>query len=227
MTGGRGLFNIDRDYSQYGEQPLILDYFEKHPGAPRFCVDVGAFDGITGSNSRALFLNGWSGVVVEPDPRTFARLTSLYASRPDIVCLRRALSDRLGIRRMQFCKGPPGTPREDEWQYAQVNTFSRQFAATYVSDHNYEYRSALVRVTTLTRALRSARAPLDIGFMSIDCEGEDLAVIQSLDLTRYRPWLICVECNDDSRDIYAAPLASAGYRFLASTVANSMFASVA
>jgi FkbM family methyltransferase len=212
------------DYSQYGEQALIMDYFEKYPNSSRYCVDVGAFDGVTGSNSRALFLSGWNGLVVEPDPRTFARVSSLYEDRPDVFCLRRALSDRFGIRWMQFCKGPRGTPREIEWQYAQVNTFSRLFAKSYVADHNYQYRTSLVRVTTLTRALRWARAPLDIGFMSIDCEGEDLAVLKGLDLTTYRPRLICVECNDETRKIYAGPLEASGYEFYGSTPANSLFA---
>jgi hypothetical protein len=77
-----------RDFSQNGEQPIILDFFDSHPGARHYCVDAGAFDGVTGSNSRALFLQGWSGVLVEPDPRTFARLASLYADRPDVRCVR-------------------------------------------------------------------------------------------------------------------------------------------
>jgi FkbM family methyltransferase len=215
--------NIDQDFSQYGEQSLILDYFDKHPGSPRYCVDVGAFDGVTGSNSRALFLSGWSGLVIEPDPRTFARVSSLYANTPNIACLRRALSNRPGIRWMQFCKGPRGTPREIEWQYAQVNTFSRSWAAFNASGHDYQYRTSLVRVTTLTRALRWARAPRDIGFMSIDCEGEDLAVIMSLDLKVYRPQLICVECDDESRDSYTRHLAASGYELHAATPANSLF----
>ena len=214
---------VEFDYSQYGEQSIILAYFEMHPQPPRYCVDAGAFDGVTGSNSRALILQGWGGVVIEPDPRTFARLQSLYEDRTDVFCLQRALSDRVGLRRMQFCKGPPGTRREDEWQYAQVNTFSRRFAASYVADHNYRYRASLVLVTTLTRALKRAGAPREIGFMSIDCEMEDLAVIKGLDFACYRPHLLCVECDDASRKLYAGPLASCGYQYHAHTAANTLF----
>ena len=150
---------LSRDFSQYGEQPLILAYLATHPEAPPYCVDAGAYDGVIGSNSRALFLRDWSGIVIEPDPRSFARLRSLYEDRSDITCLRRALSARSGVRRMQFCKGPPGTNPEDEWKYAQVNTFSVPFAHSYVVDYNYEYRAAFVLVTTLTRALRRVAAP--------------------------------------------------------------------
>ena len=48
------MFEADRDFSQYGEQQLILTYVRGHPDLPRFSVDAGAFDGVTGSNTRAL-----------------------------------------------------------------------------------------------------------------------------------------------------------------------------
>jgi hypothetical protein len=40
-------------------------------GFNEYCVDAGAYDGVVGSNSRARFLNGWRGVVIEPNPRAF------------------------------------------------------------------------------------------------------------------------------------------------------------
>jgi FkbM family methyltransferase len=213
----------NRDFSQHGEQPLLLSYVEDHPDLPRYCVDAGAFDGITGSNSRALLLLGWRGLLIEPDYRTFAHLQKLYADRPDVQCLRFALSHRRGFRRMQLCMGPPGTAPEIAWHYAQVNTFHRPFAESYVAAHNYEYTQAWVRVTTLTQALRNARAPREIGFISIDCEGEDLAVLNGLDFSRYRPHLLCVECDDQSRPRFSDYLRDKGYKYFANTVANTLF----
>jgi hypothetical protein len=37
------------------------------------------------------------------------RLQQLYANRADIKKLRRAISDLIGFRQMQFCEGPRGT----------------------------------------------------------------------------------------------------------------------
>lgn len=213
----------DRDFSQYGEQPLVLSYLQSHPDVPHYCVDAGAFDGVTGSNSRALLLQGWSGLLIEPDPRTFAVLSRLYAERPDVHCLRRALSRRPGLQRMQLCLGPPGTPAEIAWHYAQVNTFHRPFAKTYVDEHNYEYRPIWVRVTTLNRALRRAAAPGEIGFLSVDCEGEDMAVLDGLDFAHYRPHLISVECDDKTRPNFVNYLSAKGYSYYANTVANTLF----
>jgi FkbM family methyltransferase len=214
---------VEQDFSQHGEQPLILAWLAQYGEVPRYCVDAGAFDGITGSNTRALLLLGWSGLLIEPDPRTFAQLRKVYADRPDVRCLRRALSHRSGLRRMQLCQGPPGTPPETAWHYAQVNTFHRPFAETYVRDHRYQYTSIWVRVTTLTKALHRAGAPKEIGFLSVDCEGEDLAVLSGLDLSQFRPHLLSVECDDNTRPTFSTYLGSRGYKYYASTVSNSLF----
>lgn len=213
-----------RDFSQYGEQSIILDFLDNHPGAPHYCVDVGAFDGVTGSNSRALFLRGWSGVLIEPDPRTFAQLASLYAERPNVRCVRKAISDRTGLARMHFTDGPPGTSPEHQWHYAQVNTFRRRFADEYIKNHNYIYRTSWVSVTRLSRVLRRVEAPGNIGFMSIDCEGEDLKILKDLDFRRWRPQLLCIEADDASRGQFRDVLEPQGYRYHAHTVANTFFA---
>src|SRR5687768_7977670 len=60
------------DYSQHGEQHIILDYFGNDGG---ILLDIGANDGITFSNSRALLECGWYGVLVEPSEKTFAELS--------------------------------------------------------------------------------------------------------------------------------------------------------
>lgn len=213
-----------RDFSQYGEQTLILDYFDLHPAAPRYCVDVGAYDGFIGSNSRALLLRGWRGLLVEPDPRSFARLTALYADRPDVTCLRCAVADWVGVAQMRFSKGPAQTAATDEWKYAQVNSLSPTFAERYVSEYGYEYVSGPVSVTTLTRTLKWANAPRDIGFMSIDCEAVDSAIVSSFNFARYRPHLVCVEFTETSIEALAKIFGRWGYHFHAQTTSNALFA---
>jgi hypothetical protein len=61
-----------RDYSQFGEQAAILQAADKGLDNPspedRRFLDIGAWDPITFSNTRALFELGWSGVIIEPAP---------------------------------------------------------------------------------------------------------------------------------------------------------------
>jgi FkbM family methyltransferase len=58
-------------YSQNYEEQIILDYFGDAFG--RF-YDIGAWDGKTFSNTRALLEKGWTGVMVEPSPAAFVGL---------------------------------------------------------------------------------------------------------------------------------------------------------
>ena len=55
---------------------------------------------------------------------------------------------------------------------------------------------------TLSNILREVGAPKEVGFLSIDCEGEDINVLRELDLENFRPLLICVEADDNNLHTY-------------------------
>jgi FkbM family methyltransferase len=68
----------EHDHSQSGEQAIILEQIiGLRPGC-RF-LDIGAGDGETFSNTRALAHLGWPGVTVEPAAWAFDRLVARYA----------------------------------------------------------------------------------------------------------------------------------------------------
>jgi hypothetical protein len=69
-------------------------------------------------------------------------------------------------------------------------------------------------------------SPTDLGLLSIDCEGEDLKVLQGFDFTRYHPRLLCVECDDASRHIYQDYL-QGRYTYYGHTKGNTFFARIA
>jgi len=58
-------------YSQNNEEQIILKYFGSTTGR---LLEIGAYDGISFSNSYQLLLNGWEGVMVEASPTVFAKL---------------------------------------------------------------------------------------------------------------------------------------------------------
>lgn len=101
-------------YSQNDEERVIVGLIEAMglelgPGGandsalPRVVLDVGAFDGVTFSNSRALLERrnvfgepSWSGLLVEPCPGPAGRAARLYVDRPDVHVLIGALVARWG-----------------------------------------------------------------------------------------------------------------------------------
>lgn len=58
-----------KDYSQNGEQQVILETFEALGIREGHLVDLGAGDGYTMSNSRALLERGWTGQLYDGDPK--------------------------------------------------------------------------------------------------------------------------------------------------------------
>lgn len=57
------------DYSQNGEQAVILETFDVLGITKGHLVDLGAGDGVTMSNSRALLTRGWTGDLYDGDPK--------------------------------------------------------------------------------------------------------------------------------------------------------------
>ena len=65
-----------KDYSQLGEHKVVDDLLKQRRNG--FFFEVGALDGITYSNTLGLeLLRNWTGILVEPDPRSFAKLLTL------------------------------------------------------------------------------------------------------------------------------------------------------
>ncbi len=58
-----------KDYSQNGEQAHILHYLDTIGLKTGHLVDLGAGDGYTMSNSRALLEMGWTGALYDGDPK--------------------------------------------------------------------------------------------------------------------------------------------------------------
>lgn len=116
-----------QDFSQRGEQAAILEAVKAVPldGPPKF-LDVGAADGVTLSNTHALFLLGWSGVVVDASPYAIAALVENYrqhaGQRIEIVDM--AVGDP-GLRRFHLTRDMVSTlnpANHDLWKDAAAFT---------------------------------------------------------------------------------------------------------
>src|SRR4051812_46949192 len=67
------------DPSQAGEVTALRRIVR--PDWPRALVDVGANDGRTVSNTYTFVRDGWTAVLLEPNPATFERLKRTHAGR--------------------------------------------------------------------------------------------------------------------------------------------------
>jgi hypothetical protein len=70
-----------RGFSNFDEEQILRQYIDAllpHTHAPRTAVDLGAGDGVKGSNTFALFSAGWRGLGVECDTWRARKLAKTY-----------------------------------------------------------------------------------------------------------------------------------------------------
>lgn len=74
--------------SQAGEDGVLEKLFEILPVQNNWCVEFGAWDGKTLSNTWNLINNcGWYGALIEADQKRFLTLQSSYKSNNRVICL--------------------------------------------------------------------------------------------------------------------------------------------
>jgi hypothetical protein len=67
--------------SECGEDGILAHIFEKIGEGNKYCVEVGAHDGIRFSNTFALIRDrNWSALLIESDPTAYQKLESAYRS---------------------------------------------------------------------------------------------------------------------------------------------------
>jgi len=163
-------------YSQNAEEAIILHYFAGQTGV---FLDLGAYDGVHISNTRALAERGWAGFAVEPSPVHFERLEKNCRGFP-IQLFNVAIDKEDGF--VIFYDSPDGLSgtliSRDTGKWCEL--------ASYVP----------VEVTCVTIAkLLSLINCEKIDMISCDIEGLDLTAMAELPFEKLGTRLVVVEWN--------------------------------
>lgn len=171
-----------KNYSQNNEQEVILKYFEGQTGQ---FLDIGANDGVTFSNVRALAELGWKGVFVEPSPKAFERLRTNYDGLKGFYFYNFAIADHNGKVFLQ--ESGPLVSQDD---VALVSTIHQKEMKRFIGATKYE----TVEVPCLRWKTFLNRISIkDFDFITIDVEGSEMDILPELDLTNTT--MICIEFN--------------------------------
>lgn len=163
-------------YSQNAEDVLL--YRALRDVSHGTYIDVGANDPVGDSVTKAFYDRGWRGINIEP-------VTSLYEllvkQRPEDLNIQAAAGAAASKKTLYEI---PGTG---------LSTLDASIAVHH-RHQGFTIKETRVQVRTLRSIL--ARAPRSvIHFLKIDVEGWERAVLQGMDLTTTRPWIIVVEAT--------------------------------
>ncbi|QDV79506.1 FkbM family methyltransferase [Botrimarina mediterranea] len=169
-------------------------------------LQVGAFDGEEGDAIVHLIENYPArGVLVEPQPRVFARLCKRHERRNDLTLVNAAIDSEGGSRPFYLAK-------DADVQFA---SFDRGHLLRHGLNHN-EIEVVDVECLTINDVLdRAGMESVDL--VQVDAEGHDYAILRSIDLERVAPRVIRFEHRHfDRGDLteWVDTLAEHNYRFL-------------
>jgi FkbM family methyltransferase len=190
------------DFSQDGEQAAILDWAAGYPGS---FLEVGAYDGVNFSNTRALMLQGWSGVAVEPAPDMCDRLREAVDGYP-VEVVQAACVAGYSTHRRAPLNWTPGQPFSSLTRTGDVKHQQVEVDEISVTD-------LLDRWTQPPRA--SGDPPQWL--LSLDTEGTTLGLLAIfLHELRHAPGRICVVVEAhlnvaDERPVAVAQLEHHGF----------------
>lgn len=160
-------------------------------------LEVGALDGIYASNTYYLEkMRGWSGVLIEPVPHFYRE------------CIRRRKKSKVFN-----CALVPNDYCQPTVQMVFAGCKSA-ISSDLESDglEGYEFEAP---ARTLSSVLEEAGAP-KIDFFSLDVEGYEIQVLNGLDMARFHPCWILVEClTPESKEQMRDFLAAHNYEFIA------------
>ena len=204
-------------YAQSGEDVIVAGIFDFFSVPRPSYLDIGAFLPIFSSNTYLLYQRGSQGVLVEPNVDLIPELRS---TRPRDTVLNVGVGLTEQASADYYCMS-----------VIQDNTFDKGEAERRVAASGGKVRIKRVLPIPLISINRIIAEHFPSGgpdFLSIDIESMDLAVLKTMDFTRYRPKVICAETlveptfrmNPETTKF----LSEKGYELRGLTCANTIYA---
>lgn len=168
-------------YAQWGEDRWLIEHLV--PPSTGVFVDVGAGDGVRGSNSLYFENRGWRGLCIDADPRNH-----------DALQRRACAVETCGV------SAAPGT--RTFGMYAHKPSWSG------LDRRGPDYQAIDIECHTL-RGLLSRHEINEIDLLSIDVEGTELDAWGSFDPDRHRPSIVIIEFDNKHPDRHESTIRAA------------------
>lgn len=192
-------------YSQCGQDQYIYESFFKEKPKGIF-IDIGAHDGITFSNTKFFEELGWEGICIEPIPEVFEELKKNRSS----ICVKGCISDKAGTGRFLRIKGYPEM-LSGLLDYYDPTHLGRALTEIYSAPTNS--CDVIAVECFLLNDILEKNGYFHVDYLSLDTEGGEFEILQSIDFEKFDIEIIEVENNfNESKIRYF--LASKGYEFM-------------
>ena len=196
-------YMIAKDLTFYGndkEDKVVFEEFSLLPDKGVF-VDVGAGDGVKGSNTYFFEKNGWTGLCIDADPRNVEKLQNKRK-----IGIGAMVSNKEGKQRFYMAKSTPDISgiirtKDNDVFHADLDPIKLEQILT---DYKIE----------------------EIDLLSIDTEGSEVDVFESMNWQKHKPKILVIEALTQRKfNKKIQPyFESRGYQMVTEVGANLIFA---
>jgi FkbM family methyltransferase len=173
-------------------------------------IDIGANDGLTLSNTFYFAERGAAGLCFEPGRDSFSLLKRVHAKNPDVICINEAIS------------------KTDQKVVLHEGGYAGLLSTLHPSEKlKTAETSRFVNARPLNYWLQGYKQFSSVDLLSIDVEGAEMSVLESIDFRSFRAKIIIVEIdNPESIEVEAiySILDANNYRMFARNSFNGFFA---
>jgi FkbM family methyltransferase len=152
-------------------------------------VEIGAFNGISWSNTYGLAKIGWSGLLIEPQKNKLDECKKNYAGFKDILFVESCVGSFTGLTKFwNGGSGSLGTCKEEMIDiYESIESLSGRLKKDSFSE---------VSIDTLDNILTKSKISREIDVISIDAEGSELDILKGFNINKYKPKLVIIEMHE-------------------------------
>ena len=168
-------------YSQDGEDLILWSFLKYRKNG--YYIDIGAHHPKRFSNTYKFYRAGWKGINIDPTPGSMKLFNKL---RPLDTNIEVGVSDEPGEIELYMFNEPA------------LNSFDKKLSLSRHDSNESDVQiidTKSIEVVTLNSIIEKyvPSSVSEIDFLSIDVEGFDFNVINSLDLEKYKPYIIAIE----------------------------------
>lgn len=156
-----------------------------------FFVEIGAYDGVSFSNSSCLADRGWSGLLVEPVPEFAEMSRQRYAQNQYVSVVECAVGSESGTVSLTVAGALTTGNRQVETAYGGLG-----WAKNHLSE-----RHITADQVTLDQLLGDHADGRTIDVLIVDVEGFEGEVFAGFSLDRWRPTMLIAELTDTHPDL--------------------------
>ncbi len=173
--------NAKASYAQNGEDLIVQYLLDSLKITKPTYLEIGTNQPIGCNNTYNYYLKGCYGVCIEPDKNM---VDIIKAKRPRDIVLNIGIGAGEASAAAAFYLFPKDV---NGW-----STFSKEEALIREKETNIGFETMQVPLVPINNIISEYFKPHP-NFISIDVEGLDLEILQSLDFEKYKPEVICVE----------------------------------